>query len=144
MAKKVLGTYTPHFKVTFYKSIGEFPAASEGEPSTATIEIEVDGSHEIAAAKGRGPVHALDKALRKALTVFYPELNSMQLVDYKVRVLEQKAATAAQVRVLIESADAQTSWTTIGVSDDILEASFLALVDSLEYKLASSHRKVSV
>ncbi len=142
MAKKVLGTYTPHFKVTFYKSIGEFPAASEGEPSTATIEIEVDGSHEIAAAKGRGPVHALDKALRKALTVFYPELNSMQLVDYKVRVLEQKAATAAQVRVLIESADAQTSWTTIGVSDDILEASFLALVDSLEYKLASSHRKV--
>ncbi len=136
MAKKVLGTYTPHFKVTFYKTMGEFPAGSDDLPSTATIEIEVDGRAEIAAAKGHGPVHALDIALRKALTVFYPQLNDMQLTDYKVRVLEQKAATAAQVRVLIESSDAHTSWTTIGVSDDILEASFLALVDSLEYKLA--------
>jgi 2-isopropylmalate synthase len=138
MAKKVLGTWTSHFTVTFYKSIGEFPAGADDLPSTATIEIEVDGSTEIAAAKGHGPVHALDIALRKALTVFYPQLNDMQLVDFKVRVLEQKAATAAQVRVLIESADAQSSWTTIGVSDDILEASFIALVDSLEYKLGKS------
>lgn len=136
MAKRVLGTYIPHFSVTFYKTMGEFPAGSDDLPSTATIEIEVDGSTEIAAAKGRGPVHALDNALRKALVVFYPQLNDMQLVDYKVRVLEQKAATAASVRVLIESTDGHSHWTTIGVSDDILEASFIALVDSLEYKLA--------
>ncbi|MCL1798872.1 MAG: citramalate synthase [Eggerthellaceae bacterium] len=138
MAKRVLGTYAPHFMVTFYKTMGEFPAGTDGLPSTATIEIEVDGRTEIAAAKGRGPVHALDSALRKALVVFYPQLNDMQLVDYKVRVLEQKAATAASVRVLIESTDGHSNWTTIGVSDDILEASFTALVDSLEYKLAKA------
>jgi len=136
MAKRVLGTYTPHFKVVFYKTMGEFPPASDDLTSTATIEIEVDGLTEIAAAKGRGPVHALDTALRKALAVFYPQLNDMQLVDYKVRVLDQKAATAASVRVLIESADAQTNWRTIGVSEDILAASFDALIDSLEYKLS--------
>jgi len=136
MARKVLGTFSPHFTVSFYKTMGEFPTTTDDLPATATIEIKVDGSTEIAAAKGRGPVHALDSALRKALAVFYPQLGDMHLVDYKVRVLDQKAATAAAVRVLIESADAQTSWTTIGVSDDILEASFIALVDSLEYKLA--------
>lgn len=136
MAKKVLGTYSPHFSVTFYKIMGEFPPATKNLPSTATIEIEVDGSTEIAAATGHGPVHAMDKALRRALAVFFPQLVDMQLVDYKVRVLEQKAATASSVRVLIESSDAQSSWTTIGVSEDILEASFIALVDSLEYKLA--------
>ncbi|MCL2756686.1 MAG: citramalate synthase [Coriobacteriia bacterium] len=136
MAKKVLGTYSPHFSVTFYKTMSEFPPGTDDLPSTAAIEIKVDGLTEIAAAKGRGPVHALDNALRKALVVFYPQLNDMHLVDFKVRVLDQKAATAATVRVLIESADAQTNWTTIGVSDDILEASFIALVDSLEYKLA--------
>lgn len=136
MAKRVLGSYEPHFSVNFYKIMGEFPPENDGLPSTATIEINVDGSREIAAATGHGPVHAMDKALRKALAVFFPQLGDMQLVDYKVRVLEQKAATAAAVRVLIESSDAQSSWTTIGVSEDILEASFIALVDSLEYKLA--------
>ena len=141
MAKRVLGIYSEHFKVTFYKTMGEFPPTSDGLPSTATIEIEVDGSTEIAAAKGLGPVHALDNALRKALVVFYPQLNSMQLVDYKVRVLGQTEATAAAVRVLIESSDAQSNWTTIGVSEDILEASFIALVDSLEYKLAKDEKR---
>lgn len=142
MAKRVLGTFEPHFAVTFYKTMGEFPHGVDDElSSTATIEIEVDGSTEITAAKGCGPVNALDNALRKALVMFYPQLNDMYLVDYKVRVLEQKAATAASVRVLIESSDAQTSWTTIGVSEDILEASFIALVDSLEYKLARDGQK---
>jgi 2-isopropylmalate synthase len=142
MAKRVLGIYEPHFSVNFYKTMGEFPRDENDElNSTATIEIEVDGLTEITAAKGCGPVHALDKALRKALVVFYPELNDMQLVDYKVRVLQQKSATAASVRVLIESSDAQTNWTTIGVSEDILEASFIALVDSLEYKLAMNRQK---
>jgi len=140
MAKRVLGTFKPHFKVVFYKTMGEFPSGSDDLPSTATVEIEVDGKTEIAAAKGSGPVNALDNALRKALTVFYPQLNGMHLVDYKVRVLDQKAATAAPVRVLIESADAHGKWTTIGVSEDILEASFNALVDSLEYKLAKDEK----
>ncbi|MDR0440794.1 MAG: citramalate synthase, partial [Candidatus Accumulibacter sp.] len=84
---------------------------------------------------GDGPVHALDRALRKALEVFYPELANVHLTDYKVRVINGKDATAARVRVLLRSTDGETIWTTIGVSTDIIEASWLALVDSIEYKL---------
>jgi 2-isopropylmalate synthase len=82
-------------------------------------------------------VHALDLALRKALEKFYPSLATMRLKDFKVRVLDSKSATAATVRVLIESTDGEDAWTTVGVSPDIIEASWLALVDSIEYKLIS-------
>ena len=92
-------------------------------------------SSEVTAAEGDGPVHALDLALRKALVRFYPSLESVSLSDFKVRVLESDATTAATVRVLIESTDGEHSWTTEGVSTDIIEASFLALSDSIEYKL---------
>jgi 2-isopropylmalate synthase len=95
----------------------------------------VDGRNEITAAVGNGPVHALDLALRKALCVFYPELKKVHLTDYKVRVLSGQDATAAKVRVLIESTDGKDIWTTVGVSTDIIQASWKALVDSIEYIL---------
>jgi len=103
--------------------------------SEATIKLKVDGKKEHTAALGDGPVNALDNALRKALVDFYPSLDTMHLADYKVRVLDEKAGTAAKVRVLIQSQDEKDSWWTIGVSGNIIEASWLALVDSIEYKL---------
>ncbi|MFI3257797.1 MAG: alpha-isopropylmalate synthase regulatory domain-containing protein, partial [Spirochaetales bacterium] len=94
-----------------------------------------DEQIEITAGEGDGPVHALDTALRRALERFYPAVKTIRLIDYKVRVLDSRTATAAKVRVLIESTDGNTSWETVGVSSDIMEASWLALVDSFEYKL---------
>ena len=86
-------------------------------------------------AQGDGPVHALDKALRKVLEKFYPLLTGVHLTDFKVRVIDSKEASAAHVRVLIETSDGESSWSTVGVSSDIIEASWLALVDSIEFKL---------
>ena len=103
--------------------------------SEASIKLKVDGVTEHTAANGDGPVHALDRALRKALLSFYPRLNTMRLVDFKVRDLQSQAGTAAHVRVLIQTQDEDSSWWTIGVSVNIIEASWLALVDSIEYKL---------
>jgi len=133
MARNILGTFKPHFKLKMYKTSGEKP--SQGESAYAMLRIEVDGKEETAAAFGTGPVHALDLALRKALTVFYPELKKVRLTDYKVRVLASNQAAASTVRVLIESTDGINVWTTVGVSTDIIEASFIALVDSIEYIL---------
>ena len=105
-----------------------------------TGKIKVAGNHEITAAEGQGPVSALDNALRKALSQFYPDLDSMRLVDFKVRVIDGREGTAARVRVLIESRDQDEIWTTIGVSEDIIEASWQALTDSFQYKLAKTER----
>ncbi len=107
----------------------------------ATIRIKVGGTVEHTAALGQGPVNALDKALRKALEKFYPQLKEMELSDYKVRVLPGTPGTASQVRVLIESQDATNSWRTVGVSHDIIEASWQALVDSIDYKMYSEEKK---
>ena len=96
----------------------------------------MDGQIEITAGEGDGPVNALDIALRKALEKFYPVVSKFRLEDYKVRVVDGKSATAAKVRVIIESSDGESSWTTIGVSCDVIEASWIALVDSFEYKLS--------
>ncbi len=115
--------------------IGERMTPCNGHAAMALIKVSVDGKREVTAAEGDGPVNALDRALRKALEVFYPELREMKLTDYKVRVLNPQDATAAKVRVLIESTDGREIWTTVGVSTDIIEASCLALVDSIEYKL---------
>jgi 2-isopropylmalate synthase len=101
----------------------------------------VDGQHEIAAAEGDGPVNAMDGALRRALTRFFPDLVQVRLSDYKVRVIDGNDATAAQVRVLIESTDGMSTWTTVGVSADIIDASRAALVDSIEYKLIGDMEK---
>jgi len=140
MVKKVLGRFKPHFNLSMYKTSGEFPPP-DGMSSNAMIKIEVGGSQEVAAAVGNGPVHALDQALRKALSVFYPTLANVHLVDYKVRVLDTGSATGSRVRVLIESTDGQHKWITVGASTDIIEASFAALVDSLEYKLCMEDEK---
>jgi 2-isopropylmalate synthase len=102
----------------------------------ATIKIAVNGQDEITAAEGMGPVSALDNALRKALANFYPGLETMRLVDFKVRVIDGREGTEARVRVLIESRDQDDIWSTIGVSEDIIEASWQALADSFQYKLS--------
>jgi len=103
--------------------------------SEAIIKVRVNGIQEHTAADGDGPVNALDNALRKALKGFYPALAKMHLSDFKVRVLDEKAGTASRVRVLIQSQDESDSWGTVGVSENIIEASWQALVDSVEYKL---------
>jgi 2-isopropylmalate synthase len=134
LMRKAAGRYKPFFELGHYRTIGEQP--TEGKLSAqAMVKIRVDGEDAISAAEGDGPVNALDLALRKALERFYPALATMHLTDFKVRVLDSHDASAASVRVLIESSDGETAWTTVGVSTDIIEASWLALVDSIEYKL---------
>ena len=103
--------------------------------ASSIIKVIVGDQEEITAEQGNGPVNALNKSLRKALEIFYPQLKEVHLTDYKVRVLDAENATSAKVRVLIESTDGKESWTTVGVSTDIIEASLIALRDSIEYKL---------
>lgn len=103
--------------------------------SEATIKLKINKKLEHTASEGDGPVNALDNALRKALREYYPGISKMHLIDFKVRVLDEKTGTAAKVRVLIESQDEKENWTTVGVSENIIEASWQALVDSVEYKL---------
>lgn len=110
----------------------------------ATIKITVGDEEEITAAEGDGPVNALDNALRKALSKFFPKINEMKLVDFKVRVIDGTEGTAAKVRVQIESRDESDIWTTIGVSENIIEASWQALVDSIMYKLLKNGEKNSL
>lgn len=138
--RKELGKYKPFFELETFKIVGDYPSKLD-ESATAMIKVSVDGKKEITAAEGQGPVNALDKALRKALEVFYPALSDVHLTDYKVRVLDSGSATASKVRVLIESSDGADSWTTVGVSKDIIEASWIALVDSIEYKLIKDIEK---
>lgn len=141
--RKIIGKYKPFFELNHFKIIGEQSYESESFSSTAVINITVDGQNEITAAEGEGPVNVLDKAIRKALERFYPELREARLVDYKVRVLDSESATEAKVRVLIESTDGIETWSTVGVSRDVIEASWIALVDSIEYKLIKDiERKV--
>jgi 2-isopropylmalate synthase len=100
------------------------------------VKVKVSGRIEHTAAEGNGPVNALDNALRKALESFYPKLKEMRLFDYKVRVLPAGKGTASVTRVLIESGDTENRWGTVGVSDNIIDASYLALIDAFQYKLA--------
>jgi 2-isopropylmalate synthase len=102
---------------------------------TARLRIKVQGKSYKAVGKGDGPINALDNALRKMLENIYPQIRSIKLTDYKVRVLNSEAGTAARVRVIIESADEKRSWNTVGVSTNVIDASWQALVDSIEYKL---------
>ncbi len=132
---KLLGRFEPFFVLNDYKvSVQEY-AENRSNNALASVNISVNNQIEAATAEGDGPVNALDKAIRKALERFYPQIAQVKLVDYKVRVLDSDQATAAKVRVLIESADQNSSWTTIGVSTDIIDASWRALCDSIEYKL---------
>ena len=137
MVRKVMGQYQPFFKLHYYTTNGSNPRPEEGVCCCSQTKVEVDGKIEITAGEGDGPVNALDIALRKALEKFYPLVSQIRLVDYKVRVLDTKAATAAKVRVIIESTDGQMNWTTVGVSADLIEASWIALSDSFEYSKAA-------
>ena len=137
---KLLGKFEPFFSLKQY-NVSIFEPSADGLNSSATIHVNVNGKDANATAQGDGPVNALDKAMRKALADFYPAINEIKLVDYKVRVLDSSQATAAKVRVIIESTDQQQSWTTIGVSTDIIEASWLALKDAVEYKLLLSKNR---
>jgi 2-isopropylmalate synthase len=133
LLRKATGKHRTFFDLAGFRVIVE---KREGQPiSEATIKVIVDGKEEHTAADGNGPVDALDHALRKALEKFYPDLKEMHLSDFKVRVLDAQSGTAAKTRVLIESSDATSTWRTVGVSENILEASYQALVDSIEYKL---------
>ena len=134
LVEKILGKYKSSFDLINYKVINELPAI-EGKVSSAIIKIRVDGTTKISASDGEGPVHAMDLALRSALSDFYPEIRKVTLTDFKVRVLDSDKATAAKVRVLITSANGADSWTTVGVSEDIIEASWTALTDSIDYAL---------
>ncbi len=135
--RRHLRMYRPFFTLVHFQTLGSKPYADPLSDAThqAVVKVKVAGVSAITAAEGEGPVNALDKALRKVLEQFYPTLKSVHLTDYKVRVLDSGSATASKVRVLIESTDGVDTWSTIGVSRDIIEASWLALSDSIEYKL---------
>jgi 2-isopropylmalate synthase len=122
------------FTLESFKMIME-KTADQSVAAEAIVKVKVHGQTVYTAAEGNGPVNALDNALRKALIQYYPNIEQIHLSDYKVRVLDEKGATAGKVRVLMESTDFQTSWNTLGVSSNIIEASWYALVDSLRYAL---------
>ncbi len=132
--KKNTGEFKPYFSVDSFKILSE--RSAQGETlSEAMIKIRVEDKMVHTAAEGNGPVNALDNALRKGLEEFFPEISEMHLSDYKVRVLDEKDATRATVRVLIESRDITDAWNTVGVSTDIIEASWRALLDSIDFFL---------
>jgi len=134
LMKKSLGIHKRYFDLIGFRVIVEKKEKGESI-SEATILVRVGDKIEHTAALGKGPVNALDNALRKALNKFYPSLAEMDLVDYKVRVLTTTDGTEAATRVLIESSDGKRIWGTVGVSPNIIEASWQALVDSIDYKL---------
>jgi 2-isopropylmalate synthase len=136
LIRKELGKFKPFFQIEDFKTIGEKPVAGRAISASAVVKVSVDGKEAINAAEGDGPVNALDKALRKTLETFYPSIRDLRLTDFKVRVIDQ-GATASKVRVLIESTDGQDIWSNVGVSTDVIEASLIALVDAVEYKLLS-------
>jgi 2-isopropylmalate synthase len=141
LLKKATGQFKEPFKLKSFQVIN---AKIKEHPSVcqATIKISVGDKEELTAAEGNGPVNALDNALRKALTKFYPKIEEMHLVDFKVRILEGSEGTAAKVRVLLDSMDGDEVWSTVGVSPNIIEASWNALVDSMQYKLSKDEVKV--
>jgi 2-isopropylmalate synthase len=135
MVRKSLGLYRPRFDLEGFRVIVEKDRSGEIR-TEATIKVHVDGEAEHTAAEGDGPVHALDNALRKALERFYPHLSGIRLTDFKVRVVDAAEGTAAKVRVMVESRAGAQTWTTVGVHTNIIEASWQALVDGVEYGLA--------
>jgi 2-isopropylmalate synthase len=141
LMRKALGTLRHHFSVIGFRVIDTKRHEDEMPSSEATVQVKVGGRIEHTAAEGNGPVNALDHALRKALENFYPQLKEMKLLDYKVRVLPAGKGTASVTRVLIESGDKFERWGTVGVSDNIIDASYQALVDALQYKLIKDQER---
>jgi 2-isopropylmalate synthase len=139
LLEKFTDQFRPHFELESFRVTIE---KDKDQPCSAhaTIKISVGDKNEITAGEGYGPVSALDNALRKALDKFYPDLDTMRLVDFKVRVIDGTRGTAAKVRVLIESRDQNQIWSTMGVSEDIIEASWQALADSFQFKLDNEEK----
>jgi 2-isopropylmalate synthase len=135
LMRKAVGRHKPSFELLGFRVIVEKRNSKEAPLSEATVMVKVGDSIEHTAAVGVGPVNALDHALRKALEKFYPQLGEVTLLDYKVRVLTASRGTKSKVRVLLESGDHKEKWGTVGVSENIMEASWQALADSIEYKL---------
>ena len=135
LLQKVLNTHRPFFELEGFRVIVEKRGSEEPCLSEATVKVKVNGVTELTAGEGQGPVDALNAALRQALTRFYPEIEQITLTDYRVRILDPQEATRAMTRVLIESGDGARQWGTVGVSENIIEASWQALLDSIEYKL---------
>jgi 2-isopropylmalate synthase len=135
LMKKALGSHRKFFQIIGFRVLDEKRSEDQRPTAEATIKVKVGGKIEHTAAEGSGPVNALDNAIRKALEKFYPKLKEVKLLDYKVRVLPAGQGTASSTRVLIESGDKHNRWGTVGVSDNIIDASYLALIDSLDYKL---------
>ncbi len=141
---RVLNGRVRHFTLVGFRVIDEKRSEDDAPLSEATIMIKgPDGTFEHTAAQGNGPVNALDRALRKALRKFYPQIDEVKLLDYKVRVLGGHQGTASVVRVLIESGDQHERWGTVGVSHNVIEASWKALVDSIDYKLYKDEQRRS-
>ena len=141
LIKKALSRHKPFFRLEGFRVIVEKRGPDVPTLAEATIKVTVDGKTEIAAAEGDGPVNALDQALRKVLISFYPEISKVHLRDFKVRILDGEDGTAAKTRVLIESSDGKNMWGTVGVSQNLIEASWEALVDSVEYVLYNRDEK---
>ncbi len=138
LVKRATKTYKPHFELVDFKVVDDIQADEKIEPkSSATIHFKVGSVDEVSAAIGVGPVHALDQALRKTLTKFYPQLKNVSLVDYKVRVLSSGTGTKSVVRVHIDFNDGVHDFSTVGLSENIIQASYLALVDGIDYFLSS-------
>lgn len=135
LALQTLDLYKPFFRITGFRVIVEFKPERNELVTEATLKLLVGDKEEHVVAEGDGPVNALDNALRKALVKYYPELKDVKLVDFKVRVINPEAGTAAKVRVNIESMSKDETWSTVGVSENIIEASWEALVNAVEYKL---------
>ncbi len=135
LMRDALDEIETHFDFIGYRVIVEKRQEDEEPISEATVKVKVNGILEITAAEGTGPVNALDKAIRKALGKFYPEIDEMALYDYKVRILDEKNGTRSKIRVLVESGDHHSKWGTVGVSENIIEASWQALIDGIVYKL---------
>jgi len=134
LVKRCAGTFTPHFeRIKYHVEVAADRGREIVTEGTVKLRVKDEIRHEV--AEGDGPVNALDAALRKALNGTYPSLWKMHLVDFKVRVVNSEAGTAARIRVFVESADEHDVWGTVGVSENIIEASWLALVDAIEYKL---------
>jgi 2-isopropylmalate synthase len=141
LVEKVTNSYRPFFELKNFRVIVEEDKNTGRLVAEATLKVAVDGREKHTVAEGDGPVDALDKALRRALEEFYPSVRTMSLMDFKVRVIDAAAGTAAKVRVHVESRDHKDEWTTIGVSENIIEASWQALVDAVEYKLLKDGKR---
>ncbi|MCA9177710.1 MAG: citramalate synthase [Planctomycetales bacterium] len=134
LVKRCAGTFRPHFeRIKYHVEVGAERHKEVVTEATVKLTVGDDVRHEV--GEGDGPVNALDAAMRKALQSYFPKLEEMRLVDYKVRVVNSEAGTAARIRVIVESSDHEDTWGTVGVSENIIEASWLALYDAIEYKL---------